>query len=143
LTLDDIDWRQGVVTILAGKGRRERLLPLPASLGQAITAYLRQGRTASADRHLFLRHSGPIRTPLTCHLITNMLRRASARALGRSVSTHTLRHTAATRMRCAGHSVKGIADVLGHRCVDTTMIYVKLDIEALRAVALPWPGGQS
>jgi site-specific recombinase XerD len=45
-------------------------------------------------------------------------------------------------MRCAGHSLKGIADVLGHRCVDTTTIYVKRDVEALRAVALPWPGGE-
>jgi site-specific recombinase XerD len=144
LTLDDIDWRHGVVKIPAGKGRRERLLPLPALLGQAIVAYLRQGRIASADRHLFLRDSGPIRTPLSCHLISGVLRRASTRVLGRSagIGTHTLRHTAATRMRCAGHSLKGIADVLGHRCVDTTMIYVKLDIEALRAVALPWPGGQ-
>jgi site-specific recombinase XerD len=46
-------------------------------------------------------------------------------------------------MRCAGHSLKAIADILGHLSVDTTTIYVKLDIEALRAVALPWPGGES
>jgi site-specific recombinase XerD len=46
-------------------------------------------------------------------------------------------------MRSAGHSLKGIADVLGHRSMDTTTIYVKLDVEALRAVALPWPGGES
>jgi site-specific recombinase XerD len=40
-----------------------------------------------------------------------------------------------------GHaSIKQIADVLGHRCVDTTAIYAKVDIEALREVALPWPG---
>jgi integrase/recombinase XerD len=144
LTLDDIDWRQSVLKVPAGKGRRERLLPLPALLGQAIAAYLQQGRPASTDRHIFLRHSGPIRTPLTHHLITGMLRSAYARATGRSdpIGPHVLRHTAATRMRCAGHSLKGIADVLGHRCVDTTTIYVKLDIEALRAVALPWPGGQ-
>jgi site-specific recombinase XerD len=46
-------------------------------------------------------------------------------------------------MRAAGHSLKGVADVLGHRSVDTTTIYVKLDVGALRAVALPWPGGES
>ncbi len=82
--------------------------------------------------------------PLTCHLVAGVLRRAYARPTGRSdrIGPHVLRHTAATHMRCAGHSLKGIADVLGHRSVDTTMIYVKLDIEALRAVALPWPGGQ-
>jgi site-specific recombinase XerD len=74
-----------------------------------------------------------------------MFRDAYTRATGRSdsVGPHALRHTAATRMRAAGHSLKGIADVLGHKSVDTTTIYVKLDVEALRAVALPWPGGQS
>lgn len=145
LTLDDIDWRQGILKVPAGKGRRERLLPLPDRLGQAITAYLRQGRPDSADRHLFLRHTVPVGTPLTRDLATNVLRRAYARATGRTdnIGTHVLRHTAATRMRSAGHSLKGIADVLGHRSVDTTTIYVKLDVEALRAVALPWQGGES
>jgi site-specific recombinase XerD len=44
-------------------------------------------------------------------------------------------------MRASGHGLKSIADVLGHRSVDTTAIYVKLDVDALRSVALPWPGG--
>jgi integrase/recombinase XerD len=145
LTLDDIDWRQGVLKLPAGKGRREHLLPLPTPLGEAITAYLCQGRPPSADRHLFLRHRLPVGTPLTRGLVAAVLRRAYARATGRpdSIGPHVLRHTAATRMRCAGHSLKGIADILGHRSVDTTTIYVKLDVEALRAVALPWPGGES
>jgi site-specific recombinase XerD len=145
LTLDDIDWRQGVLKVPAGKGRRQRLLPLPVALGEAITAYLRQGRPTSADRHLFLRHTVPVGTPLNPPQATAVFRRASARARGPSntLGTHVLRHTAATRMRCAGHSLKGIADVLGHRSVDTTMVYVKLDVEALRVVALPWPGGES
>jgi site-specific recombinase XerC len=46
-------------------------------------------------------------------------------------------------MRCAGHRLKNIADVLGHASVDTTAVYVKLDIAGLRAAALPWPGGES
>jgi site-specific recombinase XerD len=143
LTLDDIDWHQGVVKVPAGKGRRDRLLPLPVPLGQAITAYLRQGRPSSPDRHLFLRHTRPAGTPVTPALVRDVFRSAYARATGRneSVGTHVLRHTAAARMRAAGHSLKGIADVLGHLSVDTTTIYVKLDVEALRAVALPWPGG--
>ncbi len=145
LTLDDIDWRQGVLKLPAGKGRRERLLPLPAPLGEAITAYLLQGRPSSADRHLFLRHTVPVGLPLNPHLPAAMFRQAYTRATGRtdSIGPHVLRHTAATRMRSAGHSLKGIADVLGHLSVDTTAIYVKLDVEALRAVALPWPGGAS
>jgi site-specific recombinase XerD len=144
LTLDDIDWRQGVLTLPAGKGRRERLLPLPAPVGAAITAYLHQGRPASADRHLFLRHTVPVGTPLNPAQAAAMFRRAYTRATGRSASVgpHVLRHTAATRMRAAGHSLKGIADVLGHKSVDTTTVYVHLDAETLRTVALPWPGGE-
>jgi site-specific recombinase XerD len=145
LTLDDFDWHQGVLKLAAGKGRRERLLPLPGALGEAIAAYLCCGRPSSADRHVFLRHTAPVGMPLNPNQAAAMFRQAYTRATGRSaaVGPHVLRHTAATRMRAAGHSLKGIADVLGHLCVDTTMVYVKLDFEALRAVALPWPGGQS
>ena len=145
LTLDDIDWRSGVVAIRNHKGRRGRTLPLPAPLGRTIVAYLKSGRPSIADRHLFLRDTVPVGTPVSHDLIRAVFRRAYAVATGRteSVGTHVLRHTAAARMRAAGHSLKGIADVLGHRSVDTTSIYVKLDVEALRAVALPWPGGES
>ena len=84
----------------------------------------------------------PVGTPVTHDLIRGVFRRAYAAATGKtgSVGTHVLRHTAAARMRASGHSLKGIADVLGHRSVDTTAIYIKLDVEALRDVALPWPG---
>jgi integrase/recombinase XerD len=145
LTLNDINWRRGVTSIRGGKGRRDRELPLPAPLGQAIAAYLQAGRPSSADRHLFLRHTVLAGTPVPNTLIRGVFRRAYATATGRvdSVGTHVLRHTAAARMRAAGHSLKGIADVLGHHSVNTTAIYVKLDVEALRTVALPWPGGAS
>lgn len=145
MTLDDINWHLGIATIRGGKGGRPRELPLPAPLGRAIAAYLQDGRPSSTARHLFLRHTLPAGTPLTHDLIRGAFRRAYAAATGRteSVGTHVLRHTAAARMRAAGQSLKGIADVLGHRSVDTTTIYVKLDVESLRAVALPWPGGGS
>ena len=145
LTLDDIDWRRSVVTIRHGKGGRDRALPLPAQLGRVISAYLRCGRPSSNDRHVFLRHTVLLGTPVSHALVRGVFRRAHAAATGctDSVGTHVLRHTAASRMRAAGHSLKGIADVLGHRSVDTTTIYVKLDVEALRVAALPWPGGES
>jgi len=133
------------LTVRRGKGRRGRTLPLPAPAGRAIAAYLRHGRPTSADRHVFLRHQAPVAAPVTHTLIRGVFRRAYAAATGRSesVGTHVLRHTAAARMRAAGQSLKGIADVLGHRCLDTTTTYVKLDVEALRCVALPWVGGAS
>jgi site-specific recombinase XerD len=50
-----------------------------------------------------------------------------------------LRHTAAKRMHERGISIKELADVLGHQSIDTTMLYSRIDVPALRAVALPWP----
>src|SRR5262249_36663211 len=80
LTLDDIDWRRGTLTVRDGKGRRGRTLPLPALLGRAITAYLHHGRPTSADRHVFLRHQAPVAAPVTHTLIRGVFRRAHAAA---------------------------------------------------------------
>lgn len=101
LTLDDIDWRCGVVAIRNDKGRRGRTLPLPTPLGRTIIAYLKSGRPSVADRHLFLRDTVPVGTPVSHDLIRGVFRRAYAAATGRtqSVGTHVLRHTAAARMR--------------------------------------------
>jgi site-specific recombinase XerD len=60
----------------------------------------------------------------------------------RFTGTHALRHTAAVRMRCAGASLKEIADVLRHRNLNTTMVYTKVDLPKLSELAAPWPGGQ-
>jgi site-specific recombinase XerD len=56
--------------------------------------------------------------------------------------THVLRHTAATRLHRAGADLKRVADILGHRSIDTTVIYTKVDFDRLAQVALPWPGGK-
>jgi hypothetical protein len=61
----------------------------------------------------------------------------------RSVGWAPFLSTAATRMVRRGVGFKQIADVLGHRLLETTNIYAKLDEESLRRVALPWPGGQA
>ena len=55
--------------------------------------------------------------------------------------SHQFRHGLATEMLRHGASLGEIGDVLGHRHPDTTRIYAKVDLEALRALALPWPGG--
>ena len=57
----------------------------------------------------------------------------------RWAGTHVLRHTAATRLHCRGAKLKEVADILGHQSLDTTMIYMKVNMTNLSAVALPWP----
>jgi integrase/recombinase XerD len=141
LQLDSVDWRSGTIRIAAGKSGRERLLPLPRHVGETIVVYLRQGRLTSSSRSLFLRHTVPAGTPVTPGVVRGAVRRACARAgiAPPKAGPHALRHTAATRMVNHGVSLGEIADLLGHVSIDTTAIYAKVNMTALRQVALPWP----
>lgn len=146
LTLEDIDWRKGTIRIAAGKSRQDRLLPLSKRVGRAVIEYLRRGRPTTMCRSLFVRFTIPAGTAATCRLVRGVVRRAFAKVEGCQswTGTHPLRRTAATRMYRRGASLKQVADVLGHRCLDTTAIYAKVNLEQLAAVALPWPkGGRS
>ena len=145
IQLDDLNWREGTLAIGRGKSRRTDVLPLPVATGNAIVQYLRHGRSPSTSRALFLRHRAPFTAPITTELVRGAVRRAYARCglADRYTGTHVLRRTAAVRMRCAGASLKEIADVLRHRSLDTTTIYSKVDLPTLSAVAAPWPGAHS
>jgi integrase/recombinase XerD len=141
LTLDDLDGAAGTLWVAAGKSRRGRVLPMPARVRQAITAYLGRGRPASTDPHLFLRHRTPAGVRVSRALVRGVVARAFARVHGCEgwTGTHVLRHTAATGLHRAGADVKRVADILGHRSIDTAAIYAKVDLGRLSAVALPWP----
>jgi integrase/recombinase XerD len=143
LCLDDINWYEGQVRICPGKTHRERILPLVQEVGCAVATYLQHGRPPTTSRHLFLYCRAPFR-PLTdataiSRIATRALVRAGIAARSR-LGAHTFRHTAASQMVNHGARFKDIADVLGHRSLQTTGIYAKLDVEALAAVALPWIG---
>jgi integrase/recombinase XerD len=142
LRLDDIDWRRGEITI-AGKGNRRDRLPLPADAGEAVADWLRHGRPPTAlDRSVFIRIKAPHRG-LTAGGVTMAVFAAGQRAgLGR-IYAHRLRHSAATAMLAGGGSLAEIGQVLRHRRPATTAAYTKVDIEALRALARPWPGASS
>ena len=77
-------------------------------------------------------------------LVRGVMRRAYAAVEGceKWTGTHVLRHTAATRLHRAGADLKRVADILGHRSIDTTVIYTKVDLVRLAEVALPWPGAK-
>ena len=141
LRLEDVDWRQGILRIVGTKSRRDDELPLTAAIGAAFAAYIRRGRPKTTGRELFLRLRPPIGQCMTRRTVCNVILRAASRAGLESTVTGTriLRHTAATRMLRRGASIKEIADVLRHKCLDTTAIYMKVDLPRLTAVALPWP----
>jgi site-specific recombinase XerD len=141
LRLDDLDWRRGILRIVATKSRRDDELPLTKAIGAAIAAYLQHGRPQTTAREVFLRVRPPMGQCMTRRTICNLVLRAAVRAGMESIITGTriLRHTAATRMLRHGASIKEIADVLRHRCLDTTVIYTKVNLARLATVALPWP----
>ena len=139
LGLDDIDWRCGEITI-AGKGNRRDRLPLPAAAGEAVADWLQQGRPPTAlDRSVFTRIKAPHRG-LTSGGVTQAVAAAARRAGLGVIYAHRLRHSAATAMLAQGASLTEIGQVLRHRRPATTAAYTKVSIEALRALARPWPG---
>jgi site-specific recombinase XerD len=139
LQLDDLDWRAGEVQI-RGKGNRCDRLPLPVDVGQALVAYLRCGRPPDAlDRCVFIRVKAP-HQGLSPVGITQVVVSAAARAGLGWLTAHRLRHTAATAMLAAGAPLAEIGQVLRHQRPYTTSIYARVDVTALRALAMAWPG---
>jgi integrase len=140
LSLDDIDWVAGTLRIAKGKSRRVDVMPLPQTTGSAIADYVRFERPQTINRRVFVRHVAPVDEPIR----TTVVRRAVLEAYRRSGLPHTrihiLRHTLASRLLDTGGTLKEVADVLRHRELNTTMIYAKIDLGRLAAVAMPWPG---
>ena len=142
LRLDDIDWRAGTVRLRTRKTGRGGVLPLPREAGRAIVAYVRGERPKTDERRVFVQHRAsrrgdPISSGAGSAVAVRALRRAKVEAP--LAGAYVFRHTVASRLVRRGTSLKEVADFLGHRCLDTTAIYAKLDLPALRDVALPWP----
>jgi len=141
LRLDDIDWKVGWIRV-CGKGRRETRLPLLQEVGDAIVSYVNESRPPVATDTLFIRCRAPLRGFASHCAISMIVARAMHRAgvvcAGRGAA-HVLRHSAATAMLRQGASLQDIAVILRHRSIETTSIYAKVDVSALREIAQPWP----
>jgi site-specific recombinase XerD len=137
----DIDW-SGAWIHASGKGRCQTRLPLTQEIGEAIVAYMQEGRPQSEADRVFIRARAPFRA-LANHsavsvIVTRAMRRVGVTCPSRGAA-HLLRHSAATSMLGQGASLQEIAAILRHRSIETTQIYAKVDVVALRQIAQPWP----
>ena len=142
LDLDDIDWNASCLHV-RGKGGRRLELPLSKDVGTAIALYLRYGRPQSTSRRVFLRCRAPIEGFRGASGVGSLVRHAIIRAdiSSPTKGAHQFRHALATQMLRGGASLSEIGTLLGHRSQETTKIYTKVDLDALRTLALPWPRG--
>ncbi len=142
LELDDIDWQTATLHVRT-KGGGHNDFPLSHEVGEEIADYLRHGRPSSDSRRVFLRVRAPICGFRSTRSVRWIIHQATKRT-GIDTPTHgahQFRHSLSVEMMRHGASLAEIGDVLGHRDPDTTRIYARVDLDALRRLALPWPGG--
>jgi site-specific recombinase XerD len=143
LNLEDIDWHNARIIIRASKGPGWTQLPLTAEVGEAIARYLRLDRPRCNCRRVFLRARAPLIALSDTQAITSLARRALKKAGIESArkGAHLFRHSLATDMLRHGASLNEIGELLRHRSPNSTAVYAKVELTALRPLALSWPGG--
>jgi integrase len=137
LMLDDIDWQHNRLHIRGRKAGHSTAYPLTQTVGEAILDYLKQGRPETSKRAVFLGAYAPYK-PVS-YVAVSMRVKWYLRKAGINVArpgSHTLRHACVQRLVDAGFSLKTIGDFIGHRTPDATRVYAKVNVEALREVAL-------
>jgi site-specific recombinase XerD len=142
LCLEDIDWHAGELCVHGKRARLDRL-PLPQDVGQAIADYLKTRRPSGSARRVFLHANAPYEGFANRQTVGAIVKRAlnRARLSPPHRGAHLLRHSLATSMLRRGATMVQIGQVLRHQQIQTTEIYAKVNVNALRALAQPWPGG--
>lgn len=140
LRLQDIQWHQNRFRVPAAKGGKEIVLPLTEAVGESLLEYLGHTRPQVPYPEVFLTAQAPLR-PLQAPALSSMVaqRLHEAGVHPPRAGSHGFRHGFATRMLQSGQSLKTIADLLGHRSINTTFIYTKVDLAALHQLPLEWP----
>ena len=141
LRLDDIGWADNSIRFRPVKRGNPVVVPLTEAVGEALLAYLRHARAACSCAQVFVTTRAPYRALRRPSNVSQIVRYAADKVGLQTPlrGAHALRHALATRLLADGHSLKAIADVLGHRQLSTTFIYTKVDFNQLEAVALDWP----
>jgi integrase/recombinase XerD len=137
LRIEDFDWEKELISVRRPKSRRRQTYPLSHTVGEAILRYLKEVRPRTPHREVFLTLKAPIRpigSGALYDLVSDRLAAMGVSSL-RHHGPHALRHACASRLLAEGLSLKEIGDYLGHRKLDTTRAYAKVDLAGLRVVA--------
>jgi integrase/recombinase XerD len=136
LCLDDVDIDTGYVFVREGKGGKDRVVPLGASVCDWVRSYLVDIRPrwpgAGADHALFLNRWGRGIAPGAVWAIVH--KHAQGAGLSKAVATHTFRHSCATHMLRNGAPIRQLQEMLGHASLETTQLYTRVTINDLRAM---------
>ncbi len=142
LHFDNIDWDKNLITLTMQKTQKQIKLPLLADVGNAIVDYLRHGRPQLLFQNVFLSSRAPY-VPATkemvCSAINTIICTSGIDIIGKHHGPHSLRHSLASAMLEQGTMISVISETLGHRSTETTLTYLKIDINSLLKCALPVP----
>ena len=137
IRLEDVNWEQQTISITATKQHRTaRVCPLIPSLADAIARYIREVRPQTDYREIFLRLNAP-RRPFRhgglWGIVATRFKRLGINSTRKG--PHSLRHACATHLLSQGLTLTEVGGHLGHRSLDSTRVYAKVDMPALREVA--------
>jgi integrase/recombinase XerD len=136
LTLRDFDWISEVFVVIRAKGGRVQQFPIQFEVGESILRYLKHGRPRCSCRHLFVSLRPPyrpLRPAVIWGIVADRMKRLEIQS--EHFGGHSLRHACATELLRKGSSLRDIADILGHRTMNSVSVYAKYDIRSLRQVA--------
>ena len=139
LRFSNIDWENDMIRLTQVKTGNTLELPLLSDVGEAIINYLKNARPKSNSDHVFIR----IKPPYTGFnpgavgaLVHDRLVKAGIRLEGRKSGSHALRHSLAKRLLEHEIPLPVISEILGHTSTETTMTYLRIDINELKKCAL-------
>ena len=141
LTLESIDWRNGEIRIIQEKTGSALALPLTADVGKAVSDYITSARPHENPGQIFLSNRAPF-NPLTARAFGAFLKCYCVKLGLPEWSFHAIRRSIATNMVTSGVSVITVAQVLGHRSINSTKQYISLDSSNLKKCALDFTGIQ-
>jgi integrase/recombinase XerD len=145
LKVENFRWEEKKLVFIQSKTRTSISLPLTPEVGWAVIEYLKYGRPKIDSPYIFVRHMAPFTTfaedDHLAQLIKRYMELAHLPTLKKRRGMHSLRHTMASMLLERDTPLPVISNILGHMDVDSTAVYLKVDIKKLRECSLAFEGG--